>query len=45
MLDMGLSLDANGVVDDSEEMKKLGLPTEEYVPALHLYFNDDLTIA
>ena len=45
VLDMGLSLDANGVVDDSEEMKKLGLPTEDYIPALHLYYNDDLTIA
>ena len=45
VLDMGMSLDANGVIDDSEEMKKLGLPTEEYVPAVHLYFNDDLTIA
>lgn len=45
VLDMGLSLDANGVIDDSEEMKRLGLPTEEYVPCLHLYFNDDLTIA
>ena len=45
VLDMGMPLDANGVVDDSDEMKRLGLPTEEYVPALHLYFNDDLTIA
>lgn len=45
VLDMGVSLDANGIVDDTEEMKKLGLPTEDYVPCLHLYFNDDLTIA
>ncbi len=45
VLDMGKSLEANGVPDDTEEMKRLGLPTEDYVPAIHLYFNDDLTIA
>jgi hypothetical protein len=45
VLDMARSLEANGIIDDSEEMKRLGLPLEDYVPALHLYFNDDLTIA
>ena len=45
VLDMSLNLEQNGVPDDTEEMKELGLPTEEYVPAVHLYFNDDLTIA
>ena len=44
VLDMAKNLDQNGIVDDTEEMKQLGLPTEEYVPALHLYFNDDLTV-
>jgi hypothetical protein len=45
VLDMARSLEANGIIDDSEEMKRLGSPLEDYVPALHLYFNDDLTIA
>ena len=45
VLDMGKSLEANGIPDDTEEMKRLGLPTDDYVPAIHLYFNDDLTIA
>ena len=45
VLDMGKSLEANGLIDDTDEMKRLGLPTEEYVPAVHLYFNDDLTIS
>ena len=45
VLDMGSNLDGNGIIDDSDEMKKLGLPTEDYIPCMHLYFNDDLTIA
>ena len=45
VLDMGKSLEANGQPDDTEEMKRLGLPTDDYVPAIHLYFNDNLTIA
>lgn len=45
ILDMNLTLDENGVVDESEALTELGLPDDYYVPALHLYFNDDLTIA
>ncbi len=44
MLDMQRTLDENGINDESEEFEKLGLPADYYVPAVHLYFNDDLTV-
>jgi len=44
-LDMEKTLEENGVVDEAEALTELGLPDDYYVPALHLYFNDDLTIA
>lgn len=44
-LDMGKTLQENKVVDESEEFYVLGLDEEQFLPALHLYFNDDLTEA
>ena len=44
VLDMAKTLDQNEIHDDTKELQELGMPIEEYVPALHLYFNDDLTI-
>lgn len=44
-LDMGKTLDENGVKDESEEMERLGVDPDDHIPALHLYFNDDLTEA
>jgi len=44
-LEMDKTLEENGVIDESDSMTELGLPDDYYVPALHLYFNDDLTIA
>ena len=43
-LDMSKSLDENGINDDTKELQELGLATEEYIPAIHIYYNDDLTI-
>merc|ERR1712216_90742 len=43
-LEMDKTLEENGIVDESQKMTELGLPDDYYVPALHLYFNDDLTI-
>ena len=45
VLDMNLNLERNGVPDEREELLELGMQHDEYVPALFLYFNDDLTIA
>ena len=44
-LDMEKTLQENQVKDESEEFYVLGLDEEQYLPALHLYFNDDLTEA
>jgi len=45
VLDMQKTLDDNGIPDETDELLELGIDPEEYVPAVHLYFNDDLTIA
>ena len=45
VLDMAKNLEQNGIEDEREEMIKLGMKLDEYIPAIHLYFNDDLTIA
>ncbi|CCW62938.1 unnamed protein product [Phytomonas sp. EM1] len=44
-LDMELTLDENGILDESEGFEKLGLNADYYIPAIHLYYDDDLTIA
>lgn len=43
-LSMSKTLDENGVPDDSDEFARLGV-TGAGVPALHIYFDDDLTVA
>ena len=42
-LDMHRTLEANGVLDESEEFYNLGMDEDLFLPAIHLYFNDDLT--
>lgn len=42
---MSLNLEDNGIIDETEELLELGMDLDEYTPAVHLYFNDDLTIA
>ena len=44
-LDMEMTLEENGILDESETFLDLGLDENFYIPALHLYFNDDQTIA
>ncbi|XP_022109270.1 cytochrome b5 domain-containing protein 1-like [Acanthaster planci] len=44
-LDMGKTLEQNGVADEDEEFYKLSMNDDEFLPAIHLYFNDDLTEA
>ena len=43
-LDMNLNLHENGMEDDTDECLALGIDPEEYIPTIHLYFDDDLTI-
>ena len=44
-LDMEKTLDQNDIPDETEEYIDLGIDEDEYIPAIHLYFNDDLTVA
>ena len=44
-LDMGSTLEENNILDEGDDFNHLGLPEDYYVPAVHLYFNDDLTVA
>eukprot|EP00118_Oscarella_pearsei_P006189 m.28110 g.28110 ORF g.28110 m.28110 type:complete len:217 (+) comp30568_c0_seq2:63-713(+) len=37
------TLKENGVTDEFEEFYELGMDEDQYLPAIHLYFNDDLT--
>lgn len=42
-LHMKKTLQANKVLDESEEFYTLSMDEDQFLPALHLYFNDDLT--
>jgi hypothetical protein len=44
-LDMKLTLTENGVPDESDEFEQLTIDQDYYTPVLHVYFNDDLTVA
>ena len=41
---MEATLTDNGIVDQTEMYEELEVPPEQqYVPAIHIHFNDDLT--
>ena len=44
-LKMDKTLEENGVNDESDTFNELGMDEDIYIPTLHIYFNDDLTIA
>lgn len=44
-LDAQKTLAQNGIEDQTDELKQLGLDEREFAPVLQLYFNDDLTEA
>ncbi len=44
-LNMKKNLDDNGIPDESQELEALAVDPDEFVPAIHVYFNDDLTVA
>lgn len=44
-LNMALNLEQNGVKDDSADFEALRISEDFYVPSIHLYFNDDLSVA
>ncbi len=42
---MEKTLNENNVDNEASTFKKLGVPEDYYYPIIHLYFNDDLTVA
>lgn len=40
---MDYTLEENGILDEEEEMDYLNMDGTLYIPAILLYFNDDLT--
>ena len=42
---MQKTLAENGIKDEFDDFRQLEVPEEDwYVPAIHLYFNDDLSV-
>ncbi len=44
-LNMNKTLEENGVVDETRTFEDLLVPTDAFVPVIHAYWNDDLTVA
>jgi len=44
LLDMSKTLDANLLRDEAEEFEELGMDDDSFVPSIHLYYKDDLTV-
>jgi len=44
VLNMDLDLEGNGIPDETEEFANLNIDEDHYIPALHVHFNDDLTV-
>ena len=42
---MDKNLAQNDIPDETAELIDLGIDVDEYIPAINLYFDDDLTIA
>lgn len=42
---MTKTLEENDVTDETSEFERLGIEEDFYIPALNLYYNDDLTSA
>ena len=45
VLDMAKTLEENGIEDDREELESCGLDPSEHIPIIHIYFDDDLSVA
>lgn len=45
VLDMSKTLDENGIPDERGKFDALSIDDDYYVPTVHLYFSDDLTVA
>jgi hypothetical protein len=45
VLTMEKTLDQNGILDESALFARLNMDYDMYIPAILIYFNDDLTVA
>jgi hypothetical protein len=45
LLDMNSTMEENGIPDQSAVFERVGMDEEAWLPAIHLYFSDDLTVA
>eukprot|EP01112_Ceratiomyxa_fruticulosa_P008829 TRINITY_DN2288_c0_g1_i1.p1 TRINITY_DN2288_c0_g1~~TRINITY_DN2288_c0_g1_i1.p1 ORF type:complete len:225 (+),score=39.38 TRINITY_DN2288_c0_g1_i1:88-762(+) len=45
VLEMEKTLEENGIMDEQDKFIDLQLTDDYYLPAIHLYFKDDLTVA
>ena len=43
-IDMSKNMETNGMHDEYDELIQLGIDPDEYIPTVHLYYDDDLTI-
>ena len=39
------TLDANGIPDESVQFDALDIDPDTFIPTIHLYFSDDLSVA
>jgi hypothetical protein len=44
-LDMDKTLEENDIPDETDEFIDLNIDEHAYIAAVHLYYNDDLTVA
>lgn len=44
-LHMNQTLEDNGVVNETSTFEDLQVPSDAFIPVLHVYWNDDLTVA
>jgi len=45
LLEMRETLDANGIADEDLKFDTLNIDPDTFIPIIHLYFSDDLTVA
>jgi len=45
VLDLDKTLEENGLVDDTEDFEAYGIEDDYYIPVIHIYYKDDLTVA
>jgi len=43
-LNMNATLDDNDIPDETDDFSQLGIDPDQYIPVIHVHFNDDLTV-